>query len=140
MDLTSTAAGSAQRRAQAGDLTGSAPRGRRANRLVGSETARELLTGTAWGVTTRSALAPTLWVGQSQKSGQVLVRTYVLKYVDFPKLFGGMSGVLKLCICQDQQPGSMDRCSCIVKLPEGFDHCNVWNLPFPPSRFGAIHP
>ena len=30
------------------------------------------------------------------KSGQVLVRTYVLKYVEFPKALGGMSGVLTL--------------------------------------------
>jgi hypothetical protein len=29
-----------------------------------------------------------------RKSGQVLVRTHVLKYQDFPKVFGGMSGVL----------------------------------------------
>ncbi len=29
-----------------------------------------------------------------RKSGQVLVRTHVLKYRDFPKVFGGMSGVL----------------------------------------------
>src|ERR1035441_3170496 len=31
-----------------------------------------------------------------RKSGQVLVRTYVLKYVEFPRILGGMSGVLKL--------------------------------------------
>ena len=31
-----------------------------------------------------------------QKSGQVLVRTHVLKYVEFPKVIGGMSGVLVL--------------------------------------------
>jgi hypothetical protein len=30
------------------------------------------------------------------KSGQVLVRTYVLKYVEFLNVFGGMSGVLNL--------------------------------------------
>src|ERR1019366_7103260 len=30
------------------------------------------------------------------KSGRVLVRTYVLKYVEFPRILGGMSGVLKL--------------------------------------------
>src|ERR1039457_3426573 len=30
------------------------------------------------------------------KSGQVLVRTYVLKYVEFPRILGGMSGVLNL--------------------------------------------
>src|ERR1017187_8878253 len=31
-----------------------------------------------------------------RKSGQVLVRTYVLKYVEFPRILGGMSGVLNL--------------------------------------------
>src|SRR5436309_2904066 len=31
-----------------------------------------------------------------RKSGQVLVRTHVLKYRDFPRVFGGMSGVLNL--------------------------------------------
>ena len=32
----------------------------------------------------------------TQKSGQVLVRTYVLKDVEFPKVLEGMSGVLIL--------------------------------------------
>jgi len=41
-------------------------------------------------------LALTLCVGASQKSGQVLVRTYVLKHAEFPKVYWGMSGVLKL--------------------------------------------
>jgi hypothetical protein len=43
-------------------------------------------------------LALTLCVGASQKSGQVLVRTYVLKHAEFPKVYWGMSGVLKLDI------------------------------------------
>jgi hypothetical protein len=41
-------------------------------------------------------LALTLCVGASQKSGQVLVRTYVLKHAEFPKVYWGMSGVLNL--------------------------------------------
>ena len=94
-DLASTTAGSAQASAfRPSEL--SIARAGRANSL-GTERSREFLTGTACEVTMSLPLALTLCVGASQKSGQVLVRTYVLKHAEFPKVYWGMSGVLKLC-------------------------------------------
>jgi hypothetical protein len=48
-------------------------------------------------IETNSSKVPTaVSLLPAQKSGQVLVRTYVLKYAEFAKDLGGMSGVLTL--------------------------------------------